>query len=107
MYGKLNTNHIKLYLQGILSNGQEIAVKRISNHRTLVLGEFKNVVAVASKLQHPNIVRLLGCCAEREEEKMLVYEYMPNKSLEAYLFGAFENKFIYSFFFCLYSLLFA
>ncbi|XP_027104833.2 receptor-like protein kinase FERONIA [Coffea arabica] len=77
--------------KGILSNGQEIAVKRISNHRTLVLGEFKNVVAVASKLQHPNIVRLLGCCAEREEEKMLVYEYMPNKSLEAYLFDSKEQ----------------
>ncbi|KAL3523615.1 hypothetical protein ACH5RR_016449 [Cinchona calisaya] len=71
--------------KGILFNGQEIAVKVLLNSATGMINEFTNKVEATSKLQHCNVIRLLGCCAERELN-MLVLEYMPNKSLDICLF---------------------
>ncbi|KAG5234849.1 G-type lectin S-receptor serine/threonine-protein kinase [Salix suchowensis] len=88
---KLGQGGFGAVYRGKLPDGQEIAVKRLSRTSGQGLEELMNEVVVISKLQHRNLVRLLGCCVEGEE-MMLVYEYMPNKSLDAFLFDSLRKE---------------
>ncbi|XP_038704889.1 cysteine-rich receptor-like protein kinase 10 [Tripterygium wilfordii] len=82
---KLGQGGFGVVYKGTLHSGQDIAVKRLSRSSGQGAKEFKNEVVVVAKLQHRNLVRLLGFCLEGKE-KILVYEFVSNKSLDFFLY---------------------
>ncbi|KAL5730990.1 non-specific serine/threonine protein kinase [Ranunculus cassubicifolius] len=88
---KLGEGGFGIVYKGELLDGQEIAVKRLSKHSGQGSQEFKNEVVLLHKLQHRNLVRLLGFCLGGEE-KLLIYEFVPNGSLDKYIFDSIKKS---------------
>lgn len=77
--------------KGTLSNGKVVAVKRLFFSTRQWVDEFFNEVNLISGIEHKNLVKLLGCSIEGPES-LLVYQYVPNRSLEQHLFGVEKNN---------------
>ncbi|XP_047076717.1 cysteine-rich receptor-like protein kinase 6 isoform X4 [Lolium rigidum] len=88
---KLGEGGFGTVYKGVLPNGDEIAVKRLSQNSTQGVEELKNELALVAKLKHKNLVRLLGVCLE-QQERLLVYELVPNRSLDLILFDAEQRE---------------
>ncbi|XP_048438334.1 G-type lectin S-receptor-like serine/threonine-protein kinase At1g61480 isoform X1 [Pyrus x bretschneideri] len=82
---KLGEGGFGAVYRGKLEEGKEVAVKRLSSCSGQGVEEFKNEMLLISKLQHKNLVRLMGCCI-KDDEKLIIYEFMQNKSLDTLLF---------------------
>ena len=86
--GKLGEGGFGGVYKGLLSESNiEVAVKRVSRGSKQGKKEYMSEVKIISRLRHKNLVQLIGWCHE-QRELLLVYEYMPNKSLDSHLFGA-------------------
>ncbi|CAN6168297.1 unnamed protein product [Urochloa humidicola] len=88
---KLGEGGFGTVYKGVLPDGDEIAVKRLSRSSAQGVDELKNELALVAKLKHKNLVRLVGVCLE-QQERLLVYEFVPNRSLDLILFGDTENE---------------
>ncbi|CAL5037873.1 unnamed protein product [Urochloa decumbens] len=82
---KLGEGEFGAVYKGVLPDGDEIAVKRMSKSSPQGVNELKNELALVAKLKHKNLVSLVGVCLE-QQERLLVYEFVPNRSLDLLIF---------------------
>ncbi|OMO97571.1 hypothetical protein COLO4_14548 [Corchorus olitorius] len=78
--------------RGVLRDGTQVAIKRLSTESKQGSREFVTEINMISNIRHPNLVELIGCCAE-DNHRILVYEYMENNSLASVLLGS-KSKYI-------------
>ncbi|XP_065023507.1 L-type lectin-domain containing receptor kinase SIT2-like [Musa acuminata AAA Group] len=76
----------KVYKGALQTSKSEIAVKRVSHESSQGMREFIAEIVSLGRLRHRNLVQLLGYC-RRKGELLLVYDYMPNGSLDKFLYG--------------------
>lgn len=88
---KLGQGGAGTVFKGILPDGRVVAVKRLVFNTLQWVDDFFNEVNLISGIQHKNLVGLLGCSIEGPES-LLVYEYVPNRSLDQFLFGKFSPR---------------
>ncbi|KAJ0544848.1 putative protein kinase RLK-Pelle-DLSV family [Helianthus annuus] len=88
---KLGQGGFGTVYKGVLQDGREIAVKRLYFNNKFRAADFYNEVNMISSVEHKNLVRLLGCSCSGPES-ILVYEYLPNMSLDRYIFDATKGK---------------
>ncbi|GLT30998.1 hypothetical protein SLA2020_057670 [Shorea laevis] len=87
---KLGQGGFGAVFKGQLPNGQDVAIKRLSRGSKQGKSEFKNEVLLVAKLQHRNLVRLLGFCLEGKE-RLLIYEFVPYASLDNFIFDPMKS----------------
>ncbi|GKD00780.1 putative receptor-like protein kinase [Tanacetum coccineum] len=90
---KLGQGGFGAVYKGVLEDGQEIAVKRLADNSGQGDQEFKNEVVLVVKLQHRNLVRLLGFSIHGHE-RLLIYEFLPNASLDHFIFDPIKRTFL-------------
>ncbi|XP_074561716.1 receptor-like serine/threonine-protein kinase SD1-7 [Curcuma longa] len=82
---KLGEGGFGVVYKGQLQDGKKIAVKKLSRYSSQGPNEFQNELSLIAKLQHRNLVRLLGSCIEGDE-RLIILEYMENKSLDTFIY---------------------
>ncbi|RDX57754.1 Cysteine-rich receptor-like protein kinase 2, partial [Mucuna pruriens] len=88
---KLGQGGFGTVYKGVLADGREIAIKRLYFNNRHRAADFYNEVNIISSVEHKNLVRLLGCSCSGPES-LLVYEFLPNKSLDRFIFDTNKGK---------------
>ncbi|KAG4168926.1 hypothetical protein ERO13_A12G054600v2 [Gossypium hirsutum] len=77
---------------GMLSDGREVAVKRLYKTNFKRVDQYMNEIEIFPRIRHPNLVTLYGCTSKRSTELLLVYEYIPNGTVADHLYGKLSNS---------------